>query len=140
MQYIQWFENNYVHGRFRRIIKEGNISRTAPLFPPKFQSVFKRMELEIPRTQNRVENWRRHFKTLFRKFHVGVYTIIEETKKKQIQIERRAEDNIIRGRSYTPTQRKSNTEREKRISTIINDRKNNSNLLFVKEIAHNIKF
>jgi len=33
---MQWFENNYVHGRTRRITREGNVSRAAPLFPPKF--------------------------------------------------------------------------------------------------------
>jgi hypothetical protein len=45
-------------------------------------------------------------------------------RKEQIQMERRTED-IIRGRAYTST-RKEYTEREKRISTIINDRGNRS--------------
>lgn len=87
---MQWFENNYVHGRIRRI-RGGNIS-TAPLFPPTFWSVFERMELGISRTQNRVEGWHRRFETLVGKCHVGVYTIIEEIKKEQIQMERKAED------------------------------------------------
>ncbi|KAL4097281.1 hypothetical protein QTP88_022081 [Uroleucon formosanum] len=38
------------------------------------------------------------------KFHVGIYTIIEEIKKEQIQMERRAED-IIRGRAHAPTRK-----------------------------------
>jgi len=33
---MQWFENNYVHDRIRRIIRGGNVSRTVLLFPPKF--------------------------------------------------------------------------------------------------------
>jgi formate dehydrogenase maturation protein FdhE len=66
-----------------------------------------------------------------------VYTIIEEIKKEQIQMERRAED-IIRGRAHTPT-RKEYAEREKRISAIINDRENRSYLSFLRGIAHNIK-
>lgn len=37
---VQWFENNYVHGRIRRVMRGGNVSRTAPLFPPTFWSVF----------------------------------------------------------------------------------------------------
>jgi hypothetical protein len=37
---MQWFENNYVHGRIRRIITGGNVSLTALLFPPTFWSVF----------------------------------------------------------------------------------------------------
>jgi hypothetical protein len=44
------------------------------------------------------------------KCHVGVYTIIEEIKKEQIQMEWRAED-IIRGRTHTPI-RKKYVERE----------------------------
>jgi len=52
---IQWFENNYVHSRIRRKMRGGNGSRIAPLFPPKYWSVFERMKLGIPRTQNRVE-------------------------------------------------------------------------------------
>lgn len=53
---MQWFENNYVmHGRIRRITRSGNVSRTAPLFPPTFWSVFERMRLGIQRTQNRIE-------------------------------------------------------------------------------------
>ncbi|KAL4091673.1 hypothetical protein QTP88_026326 [Uroleucon formosanum] len=53
--------------------------------------------LGTPRTQNRVEGWHRRFETLVGKCHVGVYTIIEEIKKEQIQMERRAEDicNIL---------------------------------------------
>ncbi|KAL5234800.1 hypothetical protein ACI65C_002210 [Semiaphis heraclei] len=37
---MQWFENNCVHGRIRRITRGGNVSRTAPLFPSKCWSVF----------------------------------------------------------------------------------------------------
>ena len=84
------------------------------------------MELGIPKTQNRVEGLHRRFETLVGKCHVSVFTIIEEIKKEQIQMERRAED-IIRGKAHTPT-RKEYVEREKRISSIINDRRNRSNL------------
>lgn len=75
---MQLFENNYVHGRIRRIIREGNVSNTAPLFPSIFWSVFKQIELGILRTQNRVECCHRHFETLVGKCNVGVYTIIKK--------------------------------------------------------------
>jgi hypothetical protein len=134
---MQWFENNYVHGRIQRIMRGGNVSCTAPLFSPIFWSVFEQMELGIPRTQNRVEGWHRRFETLVGKCHFGVYTIIEGIKKEQIQMERRAE-YIIRGRAHTST-RKEYAEREKRISAIISDRENRSYLSFLRGIAHNIK-
>jgi hypothetical protein len=53
-------------------------------------------------------------------------------------MERRAE-NIIRGIAHTSTRREY-SEREKRISAVINDRENCSNLSFLKGIAHKIKF
>lgn len=34
-------------------MRGGNVSRTAPLFPPKFWSVFERMELGIPKTKTK---------------------------------------------------------------------------------------
>lgn len=82
---IQWLENNYVIGKIRRIMRGSNVIRTAPLFPPVFWSVFGRMELGIPRTQNRDEAWHRHFKTLVGKCNVGVYTIIEKIKKNKFK-------------------------------------------------------
>jgi hypothetical protein len=69
------------------------------------------------------------------KCHVDVYTVIEEIKKEQIQMKRRAED-LTRGRAHTPT-RKEYAEREKRINA--NDRGNRSYLLFLRGIALNIK-
>jgi len=36
----EWFEDNYVHGRVRRTMRNGNVSRASPLFPPDFWSVF----------------------------------------------------------------------------------------------------
>jgi len=70
--------------------------------------------------------------------HVAAYTIIEEIKKEQLEMERKAED-IICGRAHSPTCREY-AEREKRISAIINYRENRSNLSFLRGIAHNIKF
>ena len=132
----EWFEDNYVHGRVRRTMRNGNVSRASPLFPPDFWSVFDQINLGIPRTQNRVEAWHRRFETLVGKSHVGVYTIIDEIRKEQIQVKRRAED-IIRGRAISPTRREY-AEREKRISVILNDRTNRSNLSFLRGIAHNL--
>lgn len=134
---MQWFENNYVHGRIKRITSDGNVSRSAPLFPPTFGSVVEQMELGIPRTQNRVEAWNRRFGTLVGNCDVGVCTIIEKIKKEQIHFERIGE-NIVRGPANSPS-RSEYVEREKRITKIINDRANQSKLLFLKDIAHNIK-
>jgi hypothetical protein len=52
-------------------------------------------------------------------------------------MERRAE-YIICGRAHTATLREY-TEWKKRISAIMNDKGNRSNLSFLREITHNIK-
>lgn len=68
--------------------------------------MFDRMELRIPRAQNRKESWHRRFESLVGKCHVGtrIFTIIEEIKKEQIQVERRAEDILCR-RAHSTTRR-----------------------------------
>lgn len=114
---MHWFKNNCLHNKFRKIMRGGNVSHTIPLFSLKCWSVFERMKLRIPRTQSPVEGWQRYFETFVGKYHVSVHTIIEEMKKKQIQIKRRAED-LICERAHSQT-RRVYAEREKRISTII---------------------
>ena len=74
---VQWFENNYVLGRLRRTLRNGNEVRSDPLFPPSFWSVFENIGMKlmlflyllydnfiiqaqgVPRTQNSVESWHR---------------------------------------------------------------------------------
>ena len=32
---VQWFEDNYVHGKVQREMRNGHVVRSAPLFPPR---------------------------------------------------------------------------------------------------------
>ncbi|CAG8766190.1 5446_t:CDS:2, partial [Dentiscutata heterogama] len=41
---VKWFEENYVHGKQIRQIRNGNISRSPPLFPPQMWSMHDSME------------------------------------------------------------------------------------------------
>ena len=52
---VQWFEDNYVHGKVRRETRSGHVVRSAPLFPPQLWSVYDSIEMKILRTQNIVE-------------------------------------------------------------------------------------
>ena len=127
-----WFEENYVKGRRRR-----GRGRPQPLYPPSFWSVTDQMDSSLPRTQNKVEAWQRRLESLVGKSHVGVYTMVDEIKKEQIQVKRRSED-IVRGMPATPT-KKEYIDREKRIINIYNDRSNRSTLDFLRGMAHNIQ-
>lgn len=66
----------------------------------------------------------------FGKWHVGVYTIIKEIKKEQIQVEQSAE-YIVWGKAHSLSRREYE-EQEKRISAIINDKENRTNLSFLR--------
>ena len=134
---VQWFEDNYVHGRIRRQAQNGNVVRNPPLFPPQFWSVYNSVELGIPRTQNNVEAWHRRWETLVGRTHVGVYTIIEEFQKEQQLVELQIE-NILCG-EQRPKQKKSTIERERKILTVFNDRANRTVMDYLRGIARNIK-
>ena len=45
---VQWFEDNYIYGRIRRQMLNGNVIRDSPLFPPALWSVYHSIELGIP--------------------------------------------------------------------------------------------
>jgi hypothetical protein len=94
------------------------------------------MELGILRTQNIVEAWHNRWRTLVGESHVGVHTIIKELQKEQHQVEVQIEC-ILRG-EQRPKQKKNLVDREKRITTIINDRENHSVIDFLRGIAHNL--
>jgi hypothetical protein len=84
---VSWFKENYVHGKIQRRLRNNNVVRLRPLFPPKLWSVHDSIESGIPRTQNVVKAWHRCWETLVGKPHVGVYTIIQEFQKEQYQVE-----------------------------------------------------
>jgi hypothetical protein len=133
---VQWFEENYVLGKVRRQLQNGDIIRTPPLFPPQLWSVHDSMELGIPRTQNSIEAWHNRWNNLVGKAHVGIYTIIKEFQKEQQKVELQAE-SILRG-EQRPKQKNSIIDRENRIATIFNDRANRTTMEYLRGIAHNI--
>ena len=72
----------YVRGRVRRFL-HGVEVRAPPLFLPTFWSVHSRVDLGIPKTQNKVEAWHRRFEILVGSAHVGLYKLIKEIQKEQ---------------------------------------------------------
>jgi hypothetical protein len=133
---VKWFEYNYVHGRIRRTLRNGNDIRAAPLFPPQLWSVYDSIETGVPRTQNVAEAWHRRWGVLVGGNHVGVYTMIKELQKEQQNVEFQIEC-IIRGEQRPPKKR-ALINREERLMTIINDRENRSVMDFLRGIAHNL--
>jgi hypothetical protein len=133
---VQWFEDNYVHGKIRWHLRNETVIRSAPLFPPQLWSVYDSNEMGIPRTQNNIEAWHRRWEILVGQSHVGVYRMIEELQKEQQSVDLQVE-SIIRG-EQRPAKKKTLIEREKRIMMIVNDRENRSVMDFLRGIAHNL--
>ena len=75
--------------------KKWNDNSHSTTFSSQLWSVHDSMELGIPRTQNFIEAWHRHWGTLVGQSHVGIYTIIKEFQKEQQQVELQVE-SILR--------------------------------------------
>jgi hypothetical protein len=133
---VNWFEDTYVHGRIRRVLRNGNLLRHPPLFPPTFWSVVDNMEYAFPRTQNSVEAWHRRWDTIVGSAHVGVFKIIKKMQKEQNQVELDIEANLRGARR--PPQRRQAATREMRIQTIFNGQDETPLMDFLRGIAHNI--
>ena len=135
---VRWFEEYYVHGRARRTLRNGNVIRATPLFPPDFWSVVDNIDHAFPRTQNSVEAWHRRWSALVGTAHLGVYKIIKELQKEQNRVELDVE-SILRG-IPRPLQKKQDREREARIRAVFNDRANRPLMDFLRGMAHSISF
>ena len=134
---VQYFEENYVHGKpRRRRFRNQAVTRNPPQFPPELWSIYELIDNGYPRTQNIIEGWHQRWNTLIGRSHVGVYTIIDEMRKEQHQTELQIE-SIIRGEER-PYQRKHIIEYENRLLTVFNNRNSLSLLEFLRGIAHNI--
>lgn len=75
---IKWFDNNYVRGRHRRTLRNGQIQRWPLAYPPEMWFVFENRHLALSHTQNKVEAWHRRWDSLVGHAHVGIFAIIKE--------------------------------------------------------------
>lgn len=130
---LMWFEDNYVLGRVRKTLRNGNIIRGLPLFSPELWSVFNQ---NIPRTQNNIEAWHRRWECLVGESHVGVYHLIKELQKEQKNTEIMIE-SILRG-VPRPHSKKKTEQREDRIQNVIQNQGNVPVMEFLRGIAYNM--
>ena len=133
---IQWFENNYVHTRIKRTLRNGTVQRHNLLYPPEMSSVFDNTEFTFPRTQNTVEAWDRHMETLVARSHADIFSKIKQIQKEQNEVEIEIK-KLIRGEP-APTKRKEDEPRESRLQHVIANRNNMTTFDFLRGIAHNL--
>ncbi|CAG8467405.1 11059_t:CDS:2 [Dentiscutata heterogama] len=113
---VQWFEDNYVHGRVKHVHRNGTLVRSEPSFPPNFWSVSENVEFTYPRTQN----------------------VVEELQKEQNKVEVSIEV-ILRGAPRPPLRRQA-IERELRIHSVYNDCNRWSLMEYLLGIINNLYF
>lgn len=135
---MQWFETYYVHGRVRRTMRNGNVLRNNPLFPPDLWSITDNIDHALPRTQNTVEAWHRRWDELLGNTHVGIFKIINEIQREQNRVQLDIE-LILRG-VPRPIQKRSNRQHEARIQTVYSNRTTTPLMDYLRAMAHNISF
>ncbi|CAB4377153.1 unnamed protein product [Rhizophagus irregularis] len=133
---VQWFEENYVSGRIIRQMRNGNVTRDSPPFPPALWSVYDAIKYGILQTENAVEAWHHRWETLIEEANGDVCKIIEELQKGQQEVEVQVE--CIAHGERRPKQKKRLIDRENRIMMIINNRETYSLIDFLREVAHNL--
>ena len=137
MPLVNYFGENYVRGKVRRILR-GQEMRHPLLFSPSLWSVYDRVEASVPRTQNKVEAWHRRLEVLLGSAHVGLFKLINELRKEQKNMEDEMEC-IVRGEIRRKLKKKD-AEREQRILTVFSERENYEILDFLRALAHNLRF
>jgi len=72
---IMWFEDNYVSGRVRKTLRNGNVIRGLPLFSPELWYIFNQ---NIPRTQNNIEAWHRRWECFVGEWSISFNKSVEK--------------------------------------------------------------
>ncbi|KFD46250.1 hypothetical protein M514_24728 [Trichuris suis] len=134
---VEWFENTYVHGRTRRVLRNGVAVRSPPLFPPALWSIYDCMQEGLPRTQNSIEAWHRRWKSVIGADHAGIYHTLEELRKEQRRVEIEAERDLRSEASFS--RRAQSLRRDQRLQDIVNNRESRPALMdYLRAIAHNL--
>jgi hypothetical protein len=133
---VQWFEENYVFGRIIREMRNGNVIRDSPQFPPELWSVYDIIKFGVLQTRYAVEIWHCRWETLIEEANGVVCKIIEGVQKSQQEVDVQIE--CIAHGEQRPKQKKKLIDRENRIMMIVNNREIYSVIDFLREIAQNL--
>ncbi len=134
---INWFDENYVRGELKKVLKSGTEVRRPPRFHPKLWSVLENHKLGMPRTSNNVEGWHRRWNTLVNVAHPGLFAMIQTLKE---EMHEKEGDIASANAGYPkPLQKKEVIERQARIHQIMENKQNYSLSQYIKALAYNMK-
>lgn len=128
---VDYFEDTWI-GRLTR-----NMSRRAPMFAISMWNCFNAVIDDLPKTNNSIEGWHRHFNSLTGSHHPSFWTFVQNLKKEQSLNETKMEQ-IISGREATK-QLKKYRDCANRIKTIVEEYGLRTINDYVQGIAHNLE-
>lgn len=134
--FIEWFKNDYVHGRIKKKKINTTQERCVPFYAPKFWSVYESSHTDVPRTQNKLEAWHRRFQVLVGKKHVGLYSLINSLRTENIEMAKNYMD--LNNGAPKKKMKRIYQSKEDRIKNIIESRSERTTLNFVMALAHNL--
>lgn len=128
---IDYFEDTWI-GRPTR-----NRRRRAPKFPISMWNCFNAVIDDLPKTNNSIEGWHRHFSSLIGAHHPSFWTFVENLKKEQSLNEKKMEQ-IISGRE-APKQIKKYRDCANRLKCIVEEYGLRTITDYIQGIAHNLE-
>ena len=133
LEYIlEYFEDTYI-GRHRR-----NAPRRTAMFPVVLWYMFHRTDEELPRTNNSVEGWHRSFQAHVSSSHPIFWKFLQVLQNEENYIRVKIIQNEV-GHPAEP-QRRRYLDCNRRILAIVDDFPNRETLLYLRSIAHNLRF
>ena len=117
----KYFGDTFVLGRSIAARGRGRpvhrLQRHPPRFPPTVWSIHHLQEYNLPRTNNNLEAWHRRFQTVVERFHLGVYSMINEFVKEEHRTNQEVE-RIIAGIKQVK-KKKEQIQREQRLASVL---------------------
>ena len=131
MEILNYFENHYI-GRFRR-----NAPRRPPLSSLNIWKMFRRMQYELPRTNNSIERCHGTFQANVSACHPKIYRFLDILKREESM----ARVSMLQalGGHPPPPVRQQYVDCNERILRIVNNNSPNmAPMRYIRSIAHNL--
>lgn len=127
---LDYFETNYI-GEVRRG------QRRNPLFAHSFWSVYNRVNLQLPRTNNALEGWHNAFSCSLGQSHANIWTFIDALKKEHSMVHMAISHH--QSGMLPPPRKRKYIAIDNRLNVIVADYNNRQRLAYLRGISYNLK-
>ena len=134
---LEWFSNNYVQGKLRRILRNGAEVRVSPLHPPEDWSIFQRQQLGFPRANNICEVFHSRWNSFVGHRQVNLFRFIKKLQAEEDRQMKQKQAQLV-GTKIRHQKRLAYRRKEERIVSIMSQKDKISMTDFLIGIAHNL--